>query len=237
MRFLVLFLVLAVTAAVGCSERSMPVGPSEPSGKVSSGGLFDLFKEGGSAIVGVDSTAVETPADSTAAAGADSTVTAVTDTTEAEEDTPVPVVFRSPPAARAALDSLGIEYTEEAFLDSARSGNLAVVRLFVQGGMSVKATDSYGETALVQAARGGHLAVVRYLVGQGADVNATYDYSYDGETVLHYAAVGGHLAVVRYLVGQGASVTVTDNGGRTPRDVALAKGKTAVADYLESVGG
>ena len=48
MRFWVLLLGLA--AAVGCGERSMPVGPLEPSGKVSSGGLFDLFKEGGARL-------------------------------------------------------------------------------------------------------------------------------------------------------------------------------------------
>ena len=116
-----------------------------------------------------------------------------------EEEEPVPVVYRTPAAARAALDSLGIAYTTKAFLTAARAGNLAVVRLFVQGGMSVNATDRYRETALVQAARGGHLEVVRYLVGLGADVNATYDYSYAGETVLHYAAFNGRLAVVQYL--------------------------------------
>lgn len=86
-----LLMVVLVGLVLGCGDRETPAGPA---GKVAGGGLFDLFKAGGSAIVGVgvDSTETETLADSTdaavtdttetVAAPSDSTTATVTDTTE-----------------------------------------------------------------------------------------------------------------------------------------------------------
>ena len=70
-------------------------------------------------------------------------------------------------AARAELDKRGIEYTADAFVAAAGSGNLEVVRLFLEAGMPVD-TDRYGDTALHEAAWQGELEVVKYLVGLGA---------------------------------------------------------------------
>ena len=110
--------------------------------------------------------------------------------------------------ARTELADRGIAYTKGAFSKAAESGDLAVVKLFVESGMSVHTPDNdYGLTVLHFAAWKGHLEVVEYLVGQGADVNAKTD---DGDTVLHFAAWDGHTDVVRYLVGQG--------GGRERKD-------------------
>ena len=67
-------------------------------------------------------------------------------------------------------------YTEKAFFTAASRGNLTVVKLFVEAGMSVNTVatiDSLRIPALQAAAVNGHLSVVRYLVEQGADVNAT----------------------------------------------------------------
>lgn len=86
-------MVVLVGLVLGCGDRETPAGPA---GKVAGSGLFDLFKAGGSAIVGVgvDSTETETEtlADSTDAAAtdttetvaapSDSTAATVTDTTE-----------------------------------------------------------------------------------------------------------------------------------------------------------
>ena len=132
-------------------------------------------------------------------------------------------------AARTALSGQGVAYTAAAFVGAARNGRLAQVKLFVQAGMSVDATDSSGIAALLWAASGGHLEVVKYLVGQGASLTATY--SLNGYTALHYAAYGGDLEMVKYLVGAGADVNATA-GGDTPRDLAVALGETAVAEYL-----
>ena len=157
-----LFLLGLVVAVLGCGEdRSLPVAPA---GKAAGGDLFDLFKSGGSAVVGVDSTAAETPADSTAAA-----VTDTTETVVAPADTTEQVVSRTPSEARAALDSLGIDYTGAAFRLAALRGRLEVVQLFVQAGLSIGTTDRSGLTVLHWAARNGRLSVVEYLV-EGADL-------------------------------------------------------------------
>ena len=136
-------------------------------------------------------------------------------------------------AARGALDSLGIAYTDSVFLAAAQEGDLAVVKLFVQAGMSVEvADDEHGVTALHIAAFWGRLEVVEFLVGAGADVNATNN---DGDTALHLAAWEGHLEVVEFLVGAGADVNAADDDGDTALHLAARHGD--VVDYLESVGG
>ena len=206
MRLLILGLGL-VFAVGSCSERPMPV---EPAGKVSGGGLFDLFKTGGSAIVGVDSTASVSPADSTDAEVTDTTEAAPSDTTDFAEvlsDTTMAAAEGGDTTAaltaadaRAELARRGIPYTDEAFRATAWDGDLEVVKLFVQAGMSV---DAKGRNS--------------------------------GWTVLHLAAMKGHLEVVRYLVGQGADVVARDNNGDTARYFAAVEGHTDVASYLASL--
>ena len=136
-------------------------------------------------------------------------------------------------AARAALDSLGIAYTADAFVDSAGSGNLAVVKLFVEAGMSVNARDEDGDTALHVAARRGHLEVVEYLVGAGAYVRAA---NWSGRTALHVAAAFEHLEVLEFLVGAGADVNATDKRGRTALHDAALWGRLAVVEFLVGAG-
>ena len=81
MRYLSLLSLLACAALLACGQEQAPTA-SGPAGKASGGDLFDLFKAGGSTIVGVDSTAAETetPADTTATAPSDTTEAAVVDT-------------------------------------------------------------------------------------------------------------------------------------------------------------
>ena len=99
-------------------------------------------------------------------------------------------------AARAALARRGIAFTADPFVGSARSGNLAVVRLFVLAGMSVDATDRWGYTALHGAAWHGHLDVVEFLVGAGASLTAT---DIVGWTPRDLAVKGGHTEIVDYF--------------------------------------
>ena len=136
-------------------------------------------------------------------------------------------------AARAALDSLGIEYREGAFFEAAKGGDSAVVKLFVESGMSVETADSKGYTALHFAALKGHLAVVKSLVKNGAAVNARDNY---GATALHFAAWEGHLEVVRSLVEElGLDVYAKNKAGEMARDWAAERGHTEVVEYLKSV--
>lgn len=151
----------------------------------------------------------------------------------------------SPVDARKDLAALGITYTERAFLKAVVDGDLVVVKLFVEAGMSVNTDSGFvdrfnGLTALHWAAMRGHLQIVKYLVEQGADVNAKNNEA--SLTPLHLAAMamGDQMAVVRYLVEQGADVDARggeDGQTQTARGLAEELGHTAVVAYLESVGG
>ena len=145
------------------------------------------------------------------------------------------VATRTPEEARAALTAKGISSTDgAAFRSAAGSGNLEVVQLFVEAGMSVEsADDESGWTALHEAAYAGHLSVVTYLVEYGANVNGADE---DGYTVLMNASWrADNLPVIRYLVDQGANIWATAYDGKTARRVALTVGNTSVADYLKSL--
>ena len=142
-------------------------------------------------------------------------------------------VARTPEEARAELDSLGIAYTADAFIDSAVAGNLEAVQLFVQSGMEIDAANIFGGNALHGAVGRGHLEMVKYLVEQGASLTTTTH----RRTALNVAAFWGHLEMVKYLVEQGASLTATNYYGYTAKDLASGNGHTEVVAYLESVGG
>lgn len=53
-----------------------------------------------------------------------------------------------------------------------------------------------------------------------------------GNTPLHWAAVGGRVPCVEMLLKHGANKSVCNHNGRTPRDLAAAKGQTAVEHLL-----
>ena len=204
----------------------------------------------------VDTTATA-PADTLATAPADTLATAPAETpSETPSAAPEPVVPEpviihvpgeeepetalheaatlTPEQARAQLESKGIAFTGAAFRLAAQSGNLEVVQLFVQAGMSLEEADDYDWTALSEAAYAGRLETVKYLVGQGANIEARDE---DGWTVLMNAAgIANNLSVVRFLVESGADVlAVGDDQRTTAWSVAMTVGNTAIADYLKSL--
>ena len=109
---------------------------------------------------------------------------------------------------RTELVSRGVAYTEKAFRSAARSGDLEVVKLFVQASMSVHAATICG------AVDSGDLEVVKYLVEQGVDVNAK---CFSGGTTLHWAtAYNRGLEMVKYLVEElELDVNARNNRGGT----------------------
>ncbi len=98
----------------------------------------------------------------------------------------------------------------------------------------------------------GDPAIVRLLIQRGADpnrpedmlgsrcldpcnTNACYGWaSTEGLTPLMLAAVWGNAEVVRILLEAGADPLLRDAGGRTARDAAESKGKSAVVSLLSA---
>ncbi len=94
------------------------------------------------------------------------------------------------------------EELDKALIEMARSGDLRIVKYFVESGADIHADN---DDVLSVAAWGGHLKVVKYLVENGADIHAEYD------AALGIAAGNGHLEVVKYLVENGADIYAVEN--------------------------
>jgi ankyrin repeat protein len=103
---------------------------------------------------------------------------------------------------------------EDRYLDAARRGDLAVLRLCLEKGADLRAKDGFGRSALLLAARDARsLEMVRLLQGRGL-VPDEADNS--GRAALAWAAGNGDLAMVSYLVEQGAQVDRKDWQGQSP---------------------
>jgi hypothetical protein len=113
----------------------------------------------------------------------------------------------------------------------------ATLRILLAEGASARLTTSrYDGTALIAAAHLGHDGVVRQLIAAGAPL--------DHVNNLHWTAVieavvlgdGGprHQATLKALLDAGANTKLTDREGRTPLQLARARGYAAMAAMLEA---
>jgi len=113
------------------------------------------------------------------------------------------------------------------------------LRVLLANGASAKlVTSRYDGTALIAAAHLGHDGVVRQLIAAGAPL--------DHVNNLHWTALieaivlgdGGprHQATLRALLDAGASTRLTDRSGRTPLELARARGYAEMVRMLESAG-
>lgn len=114
--------------------------------------------------------------------------------------------------ARKKLEARGIQFTEQAFVDSAGKGDGDALKLFLAAGMNPNAVNTDGRSALFAAALAGNEAIVDQLLDAGADVNAK---TKDGQTPLMSAAVKGNTRIVNILFSRGADLNVKDSHGFT----------------------
>jgi hypothetical protein len=108
--------------------------------------------------------------------------------------------------------------------------------LLALGASARQVTSRYDGTALIAAAHLGHDGVVRQLIAAGAPL--------DHVNNLHWTAVieavvlgdGGarHQATLRALLDAGASTKLADRSGRTPLELARARGYAEMAALLEA---
>jgi ankyrin repeat protein len=120
------------------------------------------------------------------------------------------------------------------------AGRLKLVKLLLETGCDVDATDLEGCTPLWSACRIGRLDMVKVMVGHGADVHkATHILTLtvpDGEkslsvpihgiTALACALFYRHMEIVAYLVKQGVRLNSTALALATKADVATVKVRT-----------
>jgi ankyrin repeat protein len=110
--------------------------------------------------------------------------------------------------------------------------------LLAHGASARLVTSRYDGTALIAAAHLGHDGVVRQLIAAGAPL--------DHVNNLHWTALieaivlgdGGerHQATVQALLAAGANTQLADRDGRTPLQLARARGYGAIVKMLEQAG-
>lgn len=111
--------------------------------------------------------------------------------------------------------------------------SMLVLRMLLDSGADVNASDKAGETPLTVAAKLGKTAVLKMLLDSRADVNAPGE---GGETPLMVAARFGKTANVEFLLAAGADVNVRTPGGETALLLAQAYHHREIADLLERTG-
>ena len=107
---------------------------------------------------------------------------------------------------RKALLELGVIWNGEAFLEYAKEGDLAILELFLKGGMDVETRDRSGATALMHAASNGHVEATSLLIAEGAHVNAQDNL---GRRALDYATVHPESGTFKVLASAGALYGMT----------------------------
>ena len=112
--------------------------------------------------------------------------------------------------------------------------NLEIVRLLVDAGADVNATDAIlGRPMLSWAIQDNNPEIVRLLVDAGADVNATDDL---GEPMLFRVIQDNNPETVRLLVDAGADVNATDDRGNSMLYWAMLEENPDIVRILTEAG-
>ncbi len=137
---------------------------------------------------------------------------------------------RNAETAKAELRRLGVEFTEDWLIGSARDGDLRLVRLFLSAGMSPNVrTLEERRTPLLEAAKGSHLEVVKELLGAGARPD---EGDRTGHTALAEAVEGRRVDVVRGLIAGGANPNRRGLYGQTLLMSAVSLGEPELVQAL-----
>ena len=91
--------------------------------------------------------------------------------------------------------------------------DLATVKLLVERGARVDATNAKGWTALAYAAKYGRMDTARFLLERGVDPNGHPDAAY---TPLHWAVNNGYTEMAELLIERGADINAVGERGITP---------------------
>jgi ankyrin repeat protein len=113
----------------------------------------------------------------------------------------------------------------------------ATLRVLLAEGASAKLTTSrYDGTALIAAAHLGHDGVVRQLIAAGAPLDHVNNLHWTAAIEAVVLGDGGprHQATLKALIDAGANTKLADREGRTPLQLARARGFGAMVKLLEA---
>ncbi len=115
-------------------------------------------------------------------------------------------------------------------LIAAASGHTDVVRLLLEKGADIHATNNFGHTSLMWAAMDGHTDTVRLLLDWGADMNHRDKWR---DTALIKAAWKGHVDIVKLLLRRGANPQLKNEKNVNAAMLARQGGDEVLARVLE----
>ncbi|OAQ97794.1 hypothetical protein LLEC1_02182 [Akanthomyces lecanii] len=124
-------------------------------------------------------------------------------------------------------------FLQRALYAAAQHGHSAVVRILLDRGVHIDATNDSNMTPLLTASQSGNEAVVQLLLERGAHIEATNDFNM---TPLLLASETGDEAVIRLLLESGASIEATSKSNMTPLLIASESDNEAVMRLLLESG-
>ena len=107
------------------------------------------------------------------------------------------------------------------------------VKVSVDTGDDINATDADGSTALHVAAKKSQTEAVKALIEAGANFDAK---DTEGDTPLHIVVKKGQTDVAQALIKAGASLNAKDDDRNTPLHITVKKGQTKIARALVEAG-
>lgn len=124
-----------------------------------------------------------------------------------------------------------------AMLVAADTGEVDLVRPFLEAGHPVDTANEWGRTPLMCAVSVGRLPLVEFLVGEGADVNRGEHDITEASTVLTAAfELADPVPIVSVLLRAGADATDARPDGWTPLMLAAVRGSAPLVRALLTAG-
>ncbi|XP_005111939.2 GA-binding protein subunit beta-1 [Aplysia californica] len=113
---------------------------------------------------------------------------------------------------------------------AAQFGHQDTAEVLLRAGISRDARTKVDRTPLHVASQEGHAQIVQLLLQSNADIDAKDMLKM---TPLHWSTEKGHVPIIGILIKNGADITLEDKFNRTPVDIALANGRTDIAQLLQ----
>lgn len=142
-------------------------------------------------------------------------------------------VLNSAGKARKTLESKGIHYDEDSFIQCVQQGKLDEVNLFLEAGMTANAKGRDGILALPAAVSANQAAVIAVLAAAGADSNIKDG---DGNSLLMQAILSHQEAAGVALIAAGAQVDSRNNAGFSAAMLCARENQPAITEALLKAG-
>ena len=138
--------------------------------------------------------------------------------------------------AGAQLDLLESDRYDAVTIASVANDEETLRLLLSLGASAKQVTSRYDGTALIAAAHLGHAGVVRQLIAAGAPLDHVNNLHWTAAIESIVLGDGGprHQATLKALIAAGANLQLADREGRTPLQLAQARGYGEMVKLLEA---